>query len=94
MAQELALLPNVRAHLLMGDAAIKAINAIARRAGEGRVVPAGSTYKIRGEAYTWRGARVFPSYLQAGPAFYIEKGKRAMIAEDIRQALHVAELTP
>ncbi len=93
LAQELALFTTVRAYLLMGDAAIKAINAITRRAGEGRVIPAGSTYKIRGEAYTWRGARVFPSYLQAGPAFFIEKSKRAMITEDIRQALHVAGLT-
>ena len=94
LAQELALFTNVRAYLLMGDAAIKAVNAIARRDGDGRIIPAGSTYKIRGEAVTWRGARVFPSYLQAGPAFFIEKGKRAMIAEDIREALRVAGLTP
>ncbi|GEM_PF-6307458 len=37
-----------------------------------------------------RGARVFPSCLQAGPAFFIEKSKRAMIAEDIAAALTVA----
>jgi uracil-DNA glycosylase len=93
LAQELARLPNVRAYLLMGDAAIKAVNAIARRTGEGRVIPAGSTYKIRGEMYRWRGARAFPSYLQAGPAFFIERSKRAMIAEDIREALRVAGIT-
>src|SRR5574341_996659 len=29
----------------------KAINYIAKRAGEGRVIPAGSTYKIRGQKY-------------------------------------------
>jgi uracil-DNA glycosylase len=93
LAQELALFPNVQAYLLMGDAAIKAVNAIARRAGEGRVIPAGSTYRIRGDAYTWRGARAFPSYLQAGPSFFIEKSKRAMIAEDIREALRVAGIS-
>jgi hypothetical protein len=31
--------------------------------------------------------RVFPSYLQAGPSFFIEKSKRRMIAEDIAAAL-------
>jgi hypothetical protein len=33
---------------------------------------------------------VFPSYLQAGPSFYIEKTKRRMIAEDIAAALTLA----
>ena len=87
LAQELALFPNVKAYLLMGDVAIKAVNAVAAQAGEGRVIPAGSTYKIRGQPYNFRGARAFPSYLQAGPSFFIEKSKRAMIAEDIRGAL-------
>ncbi len=87
LEQELAQLPNVKAYLLMGDAAIRALNAIARRAGEGRVIPAGSTYKIRGPVYTWRGARAFPSYLQAGPSYFIEKSKRTMIAQDVREAL-------
>ncbi len=90
LAREVALFPRVRAFLLMGDVAIKAVNAIARRAGEGRVIPAGSTYKLRGPAYAWRGARVFPSYLQAGPSFYIEASKRRMIAEDIAAALALA----
>jgi uracil-DNA glycosylase len=87
LAQELALFPNVKALLLMGDVAIRAVNAMARSAREPRVIPAGSTYKLRGPEYSWRGARVFPSYLQAGPSFYIEKSKRRMIAEDIAAAL-------
>ena len=86
---ELALFPRARALLLMGDVAIKAVNAIARRVGEPRPVPAGSTYKLRGQPYTFRGMRVFPSYLQAGPAFFIEASKRRMIAEDIAQALRL-----
>lgn len=86
---ELALFPNVRALLLMGDVAIKAVNAISRRAGESRVIPAGATYKTRGPMYTFRGIRVFPSYLQAGPSFFIEKSKRRMIAEDIAAALQL-----
>ena len=87
LEQELDLFPRVKAFLLMGDVAIRAINYVAQRAGEGRVIPAGSTYKIRGEEYFFRGARVFPSYLQAGPSFFIEKSKRKMIAEDIATAL-------
>lgn len=89
LERELALFPNVRAYLLMGDVAIKGLNYIAWRAGEGRVIPAGSTYKIRGPEYTFRGARAFPSYLQAGPSFFIEKSKRQMIAEDIAVALRL-----
>jgi len=84
---ELALFPNLKVLLLMGDVAIKALNHIGRRAGEGRVIPAGSTYKIRGGAFTFRGIRAFPSYLQAGPSFFIEKSKRRMIAEDIAAGL-------
>lgn len=84
---ELVPFRNVRAWLLMGDTAISAVNAIARRGGGPRVIPAGSTYKLRSGAYYFRGARAFPSYLQAGPGFYIEKSKRAMIAEDIRAAM-------
>jgi uracil-DNA glycosylase len=91
LERELALFPKVKALLLMGDVAIKALNAIAQRAGEKRVIPAGSTYKLRGQKYFFRGMRVFPSYLQAGPSFFIEKGKRRMIAEDIAAALKLVE---
>jgi uracil-DNA glycosylase len=91
LEQELAFFPNVKAYLLMGDVAIKAVNYIAGQAGETRVIPAGSTYKIRGQKYLFRGARVFPSYLQAGPSFFIEKSKRKMIAEDIASAMDLAK---
>lgn len=91
LEQELALFPNVQAYLLMGDIAIKAVNYIAARAGEGRVIPAGSTYKIRGDKYFFRGKRAFPSYLQAGPSFFIEKSRRKMIAQDIGEALSLAK---
>jgi uracil-DNA glycosylase len=87
LEKELDLFPNVRAWLLMGDVAIKAVNTIAKRNGQPRVIPAGSTYKIRGGEFYFRGGRAFPSYVQAGPAFFVEKSKRKMIAEDIREAL-------
>ena len=89
LERELALFPDVQAFLLMGDVAIKAINYISKRAGEGRVIPAGSTYKLRGQEYHFRGRRAFPSYLQAGPSFFIEKSKRRMIAEDIAEAMRL-----
>jgi uracil-DNA glycosylase len=89
LEKELDLFPNVRAFLLMGDVAIQAVNQIAKRAGQARVIPAGSTYKIRGPEFSFRGKRAFPSYLQAGPSFFIEKSKRRMIAEDIAAALHL-----
>ncbi len=87
LEKELALFPDVKIFMLMGSVAIKAINYIAKRSGEPRVIPAGSTYKIRNQEYFFRGKRVFPSYLQAGPSFFIEKSKRRMIAEDISRAL-------
>jgi uracil-DNA glycosylase len=89
LEKEIALFPNVKVYLLMGDVAIKAINMIAKRNGEPRVIPAGSTYKIRGREFTFRGSRALPSYVQAGPAFFVEKIKRKMIAEDIRKALKI-----
>jgi uracil-DNA glycosylase len=90
LEKELDLFPNVQAYLLMGDVAIKAVNAMAKRNGLPRVIPIGSTYKIRGGEFHFRGGRAFPSYIQAGPAFFVEKVKRKMIAEDIAQALHLA----
>jgi uracil-DNA glycosylase len=92
LEREMALFPNVRAYLLMGDVAIKAFNTLAKHLGEPRVIPAGSTYKIRGGEFTFRGKRVFPSYLQAGPSYGIEKSKQRMIAQDIARALEIAGL--
>jgi hypothetical protein len=89
LEKELALFPTARAILLMGDVAIRALNSIARRQGQPRVIPAGSTYKLRAGEYSFQGRRVFPSYLQAGPSFFIEKSKRRMIADDIRAALNL-----
>jgi hypothetical protein len=76
LEEEIALFPNVQIVMLMGDVAIRALNYIARRAGEDKVIPSGSTYKIRGQEYAFRGRRAFPSYLQAGPSFFIERSAR------------------
>jgi uracil-DNA glycosylase len=89
LEKEISLLTTVKVYLLMGDVAIKAFNHIALRKGTGKVVPAGSTYKIREQEYYFQDARVFPSYLQVGPSFNIEKSKRRMIAEDISRAMEL-----
>jgi hypothetical protein len=90
LAAELATFPNVRVYALMGDVAIAAINAIARERTGRRAIPPGSTYRIRGGTYLLDGIRLLPSYLQAGPAWYVEAGKRQMIAEDLALALGIA----
>lgn len=89
LEKEVALFSNLKVLMLMGDVAIKSFNYIAQRIQEARVIPAVSTYKLRGEKFKFQGKRVFPSYLQAGPSFFIEKSKRKMIAEDISAALHL-----
>ncbi len=89
LERELDAFPNIKALLLMGDVAIKALNYISKRKTGMNVVPPGSTYKIRGNKYFYGGVRVFPSYLQAGPSFFIEQSKRRMIAEDIREAVKI-----
>ena len=76
LEKEIGLFPNVKVFLLMGDVAIKAINAIARRNNEARVIPG------------FQHAR--HPVKRAGPAFFVEKSKRRMIAEDIRKALLIA----
>src|SRR3972149_11575888 len=87
LEQEIALFPHVKAFILGGDVAIKMMNDIWKRQTGKRVVPAGSTDKIRGQAYFAGVKRVFPSYTPAGKNFLIEKSKRKMVAEDIREAL-------
>lgn len=92
LEKELVHFADAKVYMLMGDVAIKAINYISKRAGGERVIPAGSTYKIRGQVYSYGAIRAFPSYLQAGPSFFIEKSKRRMIAEDIREALRLIQV--
>lgn len=87
LEKETALFPDVKAYFLAGDAAIKMMNAIWKKQTGKRVVPAGSTYKIRKQSYYLGDKRVFPSYTPAGKNILIEKGKMGVIAEDLREAL-------
>jgi len=87
LENEINLFPRTKAILLMGDTAIRAMNCIAKRNIGKVVIPSGSTYKIRKGEYLYKQFRVFPSYLQTGKSYLIEKSKRKMIAEDIKIAL-------
>jgi uracil-DNA glycosylase len=87
LEREMDLLPDIKAILLMGDAAIKSMNYISKRKTGKRIVPSGSTCKIRKNDYFYNDVRVFPTYLQTGKSYLIEKSKRKMIAEDIKTAL-------
>jgi hypothetical protein len=87
---ELGLFPNARVVMLMGDTAIAAMNAIARRHTGKRLIPARPTYKLRRKEFRFEGLRVFPSYLCTGRSYLIEAAKREMIAEDLRKGLAAA----
>ena len=84
---ELGLFPGARAIMLMGDVAIGAMNAVARRRTGKRLIPSGPTWKARNGEYWFEGKRVFPSYLQTGRSYLIERSKREMIAADLKAAL-------
>ena len=90
LEKEIDLFPDVKVFLLGGDVAIKMMNDIWKKNSGKRVIPAGSTYKIRGQAYYYGNIRVMPSYTPAGKNFLIEKSKRRMVAEDIREALKLS----
>ena len=87
LENEINLFPETKNILLMGDTAIKAMNCIAKRNIGKSMIPSGSTYKIRKNEYFYKQIRVFPSYLQTGKSYLIEKSKRKMIAEDIKASL-------
>lgn len=84
---ELALFPNLKVIMLMGDVAKKAVNMIAKSRTKKNVIPSGATGRIRGNEYYWGGIRVFPSYIMTGKNLLIEPFKRDTIADDIRRML-------
>jgi uracil-DNA glycosylase len=86
---ELDLFPNLVVIAAMGDVAIRAMNDIGRRRTGARVIPSGSTYRLRGGEYRLGEIRVLPSYLQTGRSYLIERSKQRMIAEDLRTALEL-----
>lgn len=86
LEKEIDLFPNVKAYILNSDVAIRAFNYISKRTIGEKAIPTGSTYKIRHNEFFYKNSRVFPSYILTGKNLLIEKSKRKMIAEDIRNA--------
>jgi len=86
LEKEINLFPNVKAYILNSDVAIRAFNYISKRTIGDKAIPNGSTYKIRHNEFYYKNRRVFPSYILTGKNLFIEKSKRKMIAEDIRNA--------
>lgn len=93
LEKEIGQFPCLRAILLMGDTAIRVMNALSLRTTRKRVIPSGPTYKIRTGEFWYGGVRVLPSYLQTGKSYLIEKSKRKMVSEDIANAINLAQRT-
>lgn len=87
LQEEVSCFPACKCLMLMGDAAIQAYTMINRKQGKKRVIPAGSTYKLRKQRYWDEAMQVFPSYIMTGKNLLIEKSKITMIKEDIFNAL-------
>lgn len=89
LEQELALFPNVKVIMLMGDVAKKAFNMITKKATKKNVVPAISTYKLRNSQLYYGDIRIMPSYIMTGGNILIEKSKVTMTTEDIAGMLEI-----
>lgn len=83
LEKELALFPNVKVIMLMGDVAKKAFNMISKKATKKNAVPSISTYKLRNTEIFYKGIRIIPSYIMTGQNILIEKSKFEMASEDI-----------
>ena len=89
LEEELDYFKNKKVIMLMGDFAIKAMNYIWKRKYNEKIIPTGSTYKIRNGTFESNGIRFFPSYTQTGDSFGLEKSKVEMIKEDMEKALKI-----
>ena len=89
LEEELALFPNIKVIMLMGDVAKKAFNMITKKSTKKNAVPAISTYKLRNSEIYYKGIRIMPSYIMTGGNILIEKSKVAMATEDIATMLEI-----
>lgn len=89
---ELALFPNLKLMMLMGDVAIKMVNMIAKAKTKKNACQAGAAGRRRhweNQAFYWGDIRVFPSYIMTGKNLLIEPFKRDTIVEDIRRMMEI-----
>ena len=83
LEKELALFPNAKVIMLMGDVAKKAFNMICKKATKKNAVPSISTYKLRNTEIFYNGIRIMSSYIMTGQNILIEKSKFQMASKDI-----------
>ncbi|WP_414150873.1 uracil-DNA glycosylase family protein [Acetobacterium carbinolicum] len=83
LEKELALFPNIKVIMLMGDVAKKAFNMLTKKATKKNVIPTIPTYKLRNSEIYYGNIRVMPSYIMTGKNILIEKSKFEMASEDI-----------
>ncbi|WP_028043229.1 uracil-DNA glycosylase family protein [Candidatus Stoquefichus massiliensis] len=81
--KELALFPNIKVIMLMGDVSKKAMNMITKKESGKNAIPSISTYKLRKNEILYKGVRLMPSYIMTGKNILIEKSKFQMASEDI-----------
>jgi len=89
---ELALFPNLKLVMLMGDVAIKMVNMIAKVKTKKNACQSGAAGRRRhwaNEEFYWGDVRVFPSYIMTGKNLLIEPFKRDTIMEDIKKMMEV-----
>ena len=91
LEKEIALFPNVRVIMLMGDVAKKAFNMITKKATKKNVIPAISTYKLRNSEFYYKNIRIIPSYIMTGANILIEKSKFQMASEDIQIMMRIID---
>ncbi len=89
LERELALFPNLKVIMLMGDVAKKAFNMIAKKATKKHVIPSTANYKLRSSEFYYGSIRVIPSYIMTGGNLLIEKSKLQMTTEDIETMLTI-----
>ena len=91
---EIALFPNLKVVMLMGDVAIKMVNMIAKvKTKKNACLPGaeGRRKHWNNHEFYWDGIRVFPSYIMTGKNLLIEPFKRDTIMEDIRRMMEVTK---
>lgn len=86
---ELALFPNLKAIMLMGDVAKKAFNMITKARTKKNAIPSEATGRIRHNEYYWGDIRIFPTYIMTGKNLLIEPFKRDTVTDDIRRMMEV-----
>lgn len=89
---ELALFPNLKLIMLMGDVAIKMVNMIAKAKTKKNACQSGAAGRRQhweNHKFYWGSIRIFPSYIMTGKNLLIEPFKRETIVKDIRRMMEV-----